>query len=115
MRTEAKGYILKEYGPWSVLTVSYFIGIGVSRAFTWKAVPLFLALGLLINCKQAFTKWNRGADDKRALVISLAQIAVAAAIIARCFWRRYFHASAAPYLSGCLLSIEQDQLASILS
>jgi hypothetical protein len=81
MRPEAKGYILKEYGPWSVLTVSYLIGIGVSRAFTWKTVPLFFALGLLINCKQAFTKWNRGTGDNRSLVLFLSQIAVAAVIL----------------------------------
>jgi hypothetical protein len=87
MRNEAKGYILKEYGPWSVLCVSYLIGIGVSRAFTGKAVPLFLALGLLINSKQAFTKWNRGAGDNRSLVIFLAQIAVAAVILLLIFGR----------------------------
>jgi YwiC-like protein len=81
MRPEAKGYFLKEYGSWSVLIVAYLIGIGVSRAFSWTLVPLFLSLGLLINSKQAFTKWNRGTRDRRSLVIFLAQIAVAAAIL----------------------------------
>lgn len=81
MRTEAKGYFLKEYGSWSVLIIAYLAGIGVSQAFSWTLVPLFLALGLLINCKQAFTKWNRGTDDTRSLVIFLGQIAVAAMIL----------------------------------
>lgn len=81
MRPEAKGYFLKEYGSWSVLIVAYLIGIGVSRAFSWTLIPLFIALGLLINCKQAFTKWSRRTDDKRSLAIFLAQIAVAAAIL----------------------------------
>jgi hypothetical protein len=81
MRTEAKGYFLKEYGSWSVLTVAYLVGIGVSRTFSWKLVPLFLSLGLLINSKQAFTKWNRRTDEKRSLGIFLAQITVAAAIL----------------------------------
>jgi YwiC-like protein len=85
MRPEAKGYFLKEYGSWSVLIVAYLIGIGVSRAFSWTLVPLFLSLGLLINSKQAFTKWNRGTRDRRSLVIFLAQIAVAAAILVALF------------------------------
>jgi hypothetical protein len=85
MRTEAKGYFLKEYGSWSVLIIAYLAGIGVSRAFSWTLVPLFLALGLLINCKQAFTKWNRGTNDKRSLVIFLGQIAVAAMILLAVF------------------------------
>lgn len=80
MRTETKGYFLKEYGSWSVLIVAYLIGIGVSRAFNWKLAPLFLALGLLINSKQAFSKWSRRRDDKLSLAVFLAQIAVAAAI-----------------------------------
>jgi hypothetical protein len=85
MKPEAKGYFLKEYGSWSVLIVAYLIGIGVSRAFAWKLVPLLLALGLLINCKQAFTKWNRGTDGKRSLAVFLAQIAVAASILIAVF------------------------------
>ena len=53
MRPEIKGYILKEYGAWSVLIIVSLIGVGVSRAFSWTLIPLFLALGLLINSKQA--------------------------------------------------------------
>jgi hypothetical protein len=85
MRNGTKGYFLKEYGSWSVLIVAYLVGIGVSHAFTWKLAPLFFSLGLLINCKQAFTKWNRRTDDKRSLVIFLSQIGVAAVILIALF------------------------------
>src|SRR5512147_1262609 len=85
MRSEAKGYFLKEYGSWSVLSTAYLIGIGVSRAFAWSAVPLFLALGLLINSKQAFMKWLRKPSDREALVIFAGQVVVAAAILAVIF------------------------------
>lgn len=85
MRIEAKGYILKEYGSWSVLIVAYLIGIGVSKAFTWTAIPLFLALGLLINSKQAYTKWSRRTEDRKSLMIFLAHIGVAAGVLLAVF------------------------------
>jgi len=53
MKPEGKGYILKEYGSWSVLTVAFLIGLGVTRELPWQALPLFIALGLLVNSKQA--------------------------------------------------------------
>ena len=81
MRTEAKGYFLKEYGSWSVLVIAYIIGMGVSRTFVWPMLPVFVSLGLLINAKQAFTRWNRKAGNREALTVFLGQLAVAAAII----------------------------------
>lgn len=85
MKPEGKGYILKEYGSWSVLTVAFLTGLGVSRAFPWQAVPLYLALGLLINSKQAYTKWMRGAGDRMPLFIFLGQVAVAAVVLIALF------------------------------
>ena len=85
MKPEGKGYILKEYGSWSVLTVAFFIGLSVSRAFPWQAIPLYLALGLLINSKQAYTKWVRKTEDRSPLVIFLAQITVAAVFLIALF------------------------------
>ena len=87
MKNELKGYFLKEYGSWSVLIIAYLIGLGVSHEFTWKAIPVFLALGLLINCKQAFTKWTRRTGDRKSLVVLLGQIAVATAILLAIFGR----------------------------
>src|SRR3990172_5441520 len=85
MRNEAKGYILKEYGAWSVLIIAYLIGLGVSRGFTWQAIPVFLALALLINAKQAFMKWSRRPSVRKPLVIFLVHIAVAALIFVTVF------------------------------
>jgi hypothetical protein len=85
MRPEIKGYFLKEYGAWSVLITVSLIGVGVSRAFSWTLFPLFLALGLLINSKQAYTKWIRRADDRKSLAIYLGQIFVAAVILLAIF------------------------------
>lgn len=82
MRNEARGYFLKEYGSWSVLIIGYLIGLSVSRGpFTWLAMPLFLALGLLINSKQAFTGWLRGKGDRQALLVFLGQIIAATVIL----------------------------------
>jgi hypothetical protein len=85
MRNEARGYFLKEYGSWSVLIIAYLIGLGVSRATSWAAIPLFLALGLLINSKQAFMKWVRRTGDTTSLAVYLGQIAVAVVILVGVF------------------------------
>lgn len=80
MRPGIKGYLLKEYGAWSVLIIVSLIGVGVSRAVSWTLIPLFLALGLLINSKQALTKWLRRTGDRMSLVIFLGQIVIATAV-----------------------------------
>jgi hypothetical protein len=81
MKKESKSYMLKEYGSWSVLIVAYVIGVGVSHAFTWLLFPLFAALALLINSKQAFMKWRRSMDDRTPLVVFLGHVIAAAAIL----------------------------------
>jgi hypothetical protein len=85
MRNETKGYILKEYGAWSVLIIAYLIGLGVSRGFTWQAIPVFIALALLINSKQPFMKWTRRPSARKPLVIFLVHIAIAAFIFVTVF------------------------------
>lgn len=85
MRTAVKGYFLKEYGSWSVLIISYLIGLGVSRAFSWALLPLFISLCLLINSKQAFTKWSRRTEGVTAFWIFLGQIAAAIVILVSVF------------------------------
>ena len=85
MRPEIKGHILKEYGAWSVLIIVSLIGVGVSRAYSWTLIPLFLALGLLINSKQAYMKWIRRTEDKTSLAIYLGQIVFAAVILLAVF------------------------------
>jgi len=81
MKPEGKGYILKEYGSWSVLTVAFLTGLGVGSAFPWQAVPLFLALGLLINSKQAYTKWTRQPSERKHLGVFMGQVAIASAVL----------------------------------
>jgi hypothetical protein len=80
MRPEIKGYFVKEYGAWSVLSVVFLIGVGVSRSFSWTLIPLFLALGLLVNSKLALTKWVRRTGDRTSLMIFLGQTLIATAI-----------------------------------
>jgi hypothetical protein len=85
MRFEIKEYLLKEYGAWSVLITASVIGVGVSRTFSWTLVPLFLALGLLINSKRALTKWMRRREDTTSGTIMLGQICIAALILLTIF------------------------------
>ncbi len=81
MKPEGKGYILKEYGSWSVLTVAFLIGLGVSRAIPWQALPLYAALALLINSKQAYMKWTRQPLERKHLGVFLGQVAAASVIL----------------------------------
>ncbi len=81
MRTDAKGYFLKEYGSWSVLIVSFITGLCVSREWTWKAIPLFFALGTLINSKQGYSNWLRRKGGNQALFIFLGHIVAAAVVL----------------------------------
>ncbi len=81
MRPQSNGYVLKEYGSWSVLVVSYLIGLTVSRSFPWRAVPAFVAIALLINSKQAYTKWMRRSGGTKALSVFLVQVGAAAIIL----------------------------------
>lgn len=83
-----KDYFLREYGSWSVLIISYAIGLGSAGGFTWLAAPVFLALALLVNSKQAFMKWSRGSAKRKSLSIFICQAAVAAAILFSVFSAR---------------------------
>ncbi len=85
MRTEVKGYFLKEYGSWSVLTVSFLTGLLAARGIAWQVLPLFLALGLLINSKQAFMKWTRKKRERAPLLVFLGHLGLAAALLAAIF------------------------------
>ena len=84
MSNEAKSYFLKEYGSWSVLIIAFLTGLVASRGFTWQTVPVFLALCLLINSKQALTKWMREKGSRPALIF-LGQLVVATAILIAVF------------------------------
>lgn len=81
MRPEGKGYVLKEYGSWSVLLVAFLTGLVVVREFPLAALPVLFSLGLLINSKQAFMKWLRQSTVQKHLVVFLAQIALAGIVL----------------------------------
>jgi hypothetical protein len=85
MKPEGQGYFLKEYGSWSVLVVSFLAGLGVSRAFPWQGIPLLAALALLVNSKQAWTKWTRQPSKGRHLIVFLGHLFAAAAIMLALF------------------------------
>ncbi|HWR73767.1 MAG TPA: YwiC-like family protein [Nitrospirota bacterium] len=87
MRNETKGYFLKEYGSWSVLTVAFITGLAVSGEFTWKAIPVFLSLVLLVNSKQAFMKWSRRPEERTSLEIFFVQVVIATIILLAIFGR----------------------------
>lgn len=87
MRSTVSIYFLKEYGSWSVLIIAYLTGLIASRGFNWTAAPVFLAIALLVNSKQAFTRWTRGKGDSKAVFIFLGHIAAAAAILLALFNR----------------------------
>jgi len=85
MKPEGKGYILKEYGSWSVLTVAFLIGLGVTRELAWQALPLFIALGLLVNSKQAYMKWTRQLSQRKHFGVFFGQVAAASMILLALF------------------------------
>jgi hypothetical protein len=82
MKREGKGYLLKEYGSWSVLLIAFAVGLGVSRAFPLPALPVLAALCLLINSKQAYAKWSRNPSVTSHVLVFFAQAIPAAAILA---------------------------------
>jgi hypothetical protein len=71
-----KRYILKEYGSWGVMTLSYLTGLIVSGGATPEAVAVFIAISLYINSKQAFVLWmrHRGKNPPLALAVFAAQV-----------------------------------------
>jgi hypothetical protein len=87
MRSEINSYFLKEYGSWSVLIVAYLTGLAVSRGFAWQAVPVFFALGFLVNSKQAFTKWTRKKGDRVSFLVFSGHLVAATAILLLIFGR----------------------------
>jgi hypothetical protein len=85
--SEAKSYFLKEYGSWSVLLIAYLTGLIVSRGFSWLAIPVLIALGILINSKPAFTRWMRRKEERVALLVFLGHLALASFILIAVFRR----------------------------
>lgn len=79
---------MREYGSWSVLIISYIIGLGVAGRFTWLSFSVFFALALLVNSKQAFMKWSRNQAERKSLGIFIFQIASGGVILFIAFGER---------------------------
>lgn len=80
MRNRSRGYILQEYGSWSVLVVAWLSGCGVARACGPRSLALLIGLAFLVNSKQALAVWMRS-SRRQALWVMLAQMAAGAATL----------------------------------
>jgi len=76
-----KRYILKEYGSWGVMVISYLAGLFAGGGISFKAVFSLLALSLFVNSKQAFTLWIRHVDSIKSSAVFMIQIVLASLII----------------------------------
>lgn len=63
-------YLLKEYGSWSVMILSFLTGILITRAFNFNSFLSLLSISLFINSKQSFTIWVRQKDRKAFYIFS---------------------------------------------
>ena len=72
-----KSYILKEYGSWSVMSLSFLAGLLASETINFNAVAVFVALSLFINSKQAIALWSRHIDSAKSSAIFIAEVTLA--------------------------------------
>lgn len=73
-------YLLKEYGSWSVMILSFLIGILISWTFNLSSFLSLLSVSMFINSKQAFTVWIRQ-KKPNAVYIFLGQVIVGSLFI----------------------------------
>jgi hypothetical protein len=78
-----KKYILKEYGSWGVMTLSYLTGLFVSGKFDLKVTAAFIAFSLYINSKQAIILWlsRSSSDSVKPLIAFIIQVFVASVLL----------------------------------
>ena len=78
-----KQYILREYGSWGVMTLSYLTGLVVSHRVTPRSAVVFVALALYINSKQAFVLWmrRRGLNSSRSFTAFVLQVLAATMLL----------------------------------
>jgi hypothetical protein len=75
-------YLLKEYGSWGVMTLSFLTGVFAGGAAPMSLIPAYGAIGLLINSKQALTLWiRRGSGSKMHAGVFFAQVVPAALVL----------------------------------
>jgi len=78
-----KRYILKEYGSWGVMLMSFAAGLVVSGKLSGLVIAALFALALFINSKQALTVWMRSPASGRAVpaAVFFVHLALAAALM----------------------------------
>jgi len=83
-----KQYILREYGSWGVMTLSFLTGIVVSGRATPGAVAVFISLSLYINSKQAFVLWmrRRGGKPSGSFAVFAVQVLAATTMLLPVLW-----------------------------
>ncbi|GBE01583.1 hypothetical protein BMS3Bbin06_01793 [bacterium BMS3Bbin06] len=74
-------YILKEYGSWTVLLLSYIAGLKMSGEAALSAVLGLVALSLYVNSKQCLALWLKKKGHGPHLFIFIVQVVVASLII----------------------------------
>ncbi len=75
-----KKFLLKEYGSWTVMLLSY--GAGLDFSASWPVILAgLLGTGLLINSKQALTLWLRQRKRGDALIALAVQVCGGALIL----------------------------------
>ncbi|MBN2654316.1 MAG: hypothetical protein JXR79_04280 [Nitrospirae bacterium] len=78
-------YILKEYGAWSILVISYAAGLLAAGRVTAASVIVLATLCFVINSKQAYTLWSRETRPGLSIAIFCIQIIPAASLLAWIF------------------------------
>ncbi|MBI4690678.1 MAG: YwiC-like family protein [Nitrospirae bacterium] len=77
-----KRYMLREYGSWGVMTLSFVAGLLGENGFDLNIPAAYIAISLYINSKQAFTLWLRSAADRaKSLTVFLIQVTTATLIL----------------------------------
>ncbi len=74
-------FLLKEYGSWGVMLISWLTGLTVSRSFSLRALAALLAIAFAMNSKQALTLWMRRPGGAKYGALFLLQVVAAGVIL----------------------------------
>ncbi|MCE5312635.1 MAG: hypothetical protein LLF86_05725, partial [Nitrospiraceae bacterium] len=81
-----RDYILKEYGAWTILALSFIAGLLAAGSASAVSALVFLCLCLLINSKQAYTLWSRKVRPSTSMLFFCCQMLPAASALAWIFY-----------------------------
>jgi hypothetical protein len=69
-----KDIVLKEYGSWIVVSISYLIGMLSGGKTDTKSFAAFIAIAAFVNSKQAISRWLRNPGASSYLLLFIAQV-----------------------------------------